>query len=90
VSAALTGTPGERAADAVTGGGAQAVLRGAPVAARGALDDAIRHAVGTGLGTVMLVSGVVGLAAAAAVTLLLRERETATAPEPADGSEAVA
>lgn len=86
----LSGTPGERAADAVTGGGAQGVLGSAPAAARGALDEAIRHAVGTGLGTVMLVAGAAGLVAAVAVAVLLREPADATAPEPATGSRAAA
>jgi EmrB/QacA subfamily drug resistance transporter len=77
----LAGTPGDRAADAVTGGGAQGVLRAAPADARGALDDAIHHAVGTGLGTVMLVAGLVGVLGAIAVATLLRERGTAAATE---------
>jgi EmrB/QacA subfamily drug resistance transporter len=81
----LAGTPGDRAADAVTGGGAQAVLREAPAGGRQALDDAIHHAVGSGLGTVMLVAGLVGVLGAIAVSVLLRERapETATASGPA-------
>jgi hypothetical protein len=91
VGDALAGTPGERAADAVTGGGAQGVLRGAPAGARGALDDAIHQAVGTGLGTVMLVAGLIGVLAAVAVAVLLREPRTATADGPArEGSGAPA
>ncbi|MDO9408111.1 MFS transporter [Patulibacter sp.] len=78
----LTGAPGgERAADAVTGGGAQAVLGAAPAGSRQALDDAIHQAVGSGLGTVMLVAGVVGLLGAAGVATLLRERRPAPATE---------
>lgn len=77
----LAGTPGDRAAEAVTGGGAQGVLRAAPAGARGALDDAIHQAVGSGLGTVMLVAGLAGLAAAAGVAVLLRERRGEPAGE---------
>ncbi|WP_084269537.1 MFS transporter [Patulibacter minatonensis] len=84
----LTGTPGERAADAVTGGGAQGVLRGAPAEARGALDDAIHHAVGSGLATVMLVAGIIGIVGALLVSVLLREPSAETAP--AAGTETAA
>jgi hypothetical protein len=83
----LAGTPGDRVADAVTGGGAQGVLQASPSGARGALDDAIHHAVGSGLGTVMLVAGLAGLVAAAGVAVLLREPREQVLSEPA-GAEA--
>jgi EmrB/QacA subfamily drug resistance transporter len=87
VSDGLAGTPGDRVAEAVTGGGAQGVLRASPAGARGALDDAIHQAVGSGLGTVMLVAGVAGIVAAVGVAVLLRERREETVRE-AVGSEA--
>jgi EmrB/QacA subfamily drug resistance transporter len=87
VSDGLAGTPGDRAAETVTGGGAQGVLRAAPADARSALDDAIHHAVGSGLGTVMLVAGVAGLVAAVGVAVLLRERREEVATQPV-GAEA--
>jgi EmrB/QacA subfamily drug resistance transporter len=77
----LAGTPGARAADAVTGGGAQSVLRAAPAAGRDALDEAIRQAVGSGLSSVMLVAGLVGVVGAIGVAVLLREPRTAPATE---------
>jgi hypothetical protein len=86
----LAGTPGDRAADAVTGGGAQGVLRAAPADARGALDGAIHQAVGTGLGTVMLVAGLAGLVAAAGVAVLLRERREQPAGERAGAATGAA
>lgn len=85
----LAGTPADRAADAVTGGGAQGVLRAAPADARGALDGAIHHAVGSGLSTVMLVAGLIGVAGAVLVAVLLREPRTEVAAAPA-GEGAVA
>jgi EmrB/QacA subfamily drug resistance transporter len=75
----LDGTPAERAADAVTGGGARGVLAASPPDVRATVDAAIHGAVGGGLGTVMLVAGLVGLAASAGVAVLLRERR----PDPA-------
>jgi EmrB/QacA subfamily drug resistance transporter len=69
-----------RAARAVAGGRAHALLGAAPSAARGAVDDAVHAAAVHGVQATFAVSGLVGLAAAALVLVLMRP---AAAPAPA-------
>jgi MFS family permease len=64
--------------------------RSCPAAARGQLDAAIHHAVGSALGTTFLVAGVAELVSSAVVLMLMRERRAAStvadAPSATPGS----
>jgi hypothetical protein len=69
-----------RLAKAVAGGQSQAVLHGAPPAARAGLDQAIHAAFASGLNATLVICGVAGLIGAVIVAIALRP-EAATAAQ---------